>query len=342
VTPFLARWDLDKTYLRTEFDTFRDLLRTAFERADQKRTIPGASSLLRELAAVGGRVHILSGSPRQLRRRIEEKLRLDGATFETLTLKPNLENFFRLRIRALRDQVGFKLPALLKSRATLPELRDASSHLLHEILVGDDAESDAFIYCLYADICAGRIDDNQLTEILRRGKTYPAVAVDAIRYARQIEKANFVDRIFIHLERQSPPSTFAPYRARVIPFYNYLQPTFVLAEDGRISPSAVVRVAVELVLHHRFDAEALARSYLDLRRRGHVAGTLVPALRNAVAELAAEAKLPAAHEILHMCDRLDERLPTLVPVPPPPLSEDIPDYLTLVTMHNRRRRPTLL
>jgi hypothetical protein len=25
-------WDLDKTYLRTEFDTVKDLLRTAFER----------------------------------------------------------------------------------------------------------------------------------------------------------------------------------------------------------------------------------------------------------------------------------------------------------------------
>ena len=26
--PFIARWDLDKTYLRTEFDTLRDLVRT--------------------------------------------------------------------------------------------------------------------------------------------------------------------------------------------------------------------------------------------------------------------------------------------------------------------------
>ena len=25
---FVARWDLDKTYLRTDFDTVRDLLRT--------------------------------------------------------------------------------------------------------------------------------------------------------------------------------------------------------------------------------------------------------------------------------------------------------------------------
>src|SRR5690606_37930766 len=45
------RWDLDKTYLRTEFDTVRDLLRTAVESPARKRTVPGASALLRELRA---------------------------------------------------------------------------------------------------------------------------------------------------------------------------------------------------------------------------------------------------------------------------------------------------
>ena len=45
------RWDLDKTYLRTEFDSIRDLLRTAVEPATRKRTVPGASVLLRELRA---------------------------------------------------------------------------------------------------------------------------------------------------------------------------------------------------------------------------------------------------------------------------------------------------
>ena len=59
----IARWDLDKTYLRTDFDTLRDLLRTAIERPDQKRTVPGAAALLRELGRAGVETHILSGSP---------------------------------------------------------------------------------------------------------------------------------------------------------------------------------------------------------------------------------------------------------------------------------------
>ena len=63
----VARWDLDKTYLRTEFDTFSDLLRTAVERPDRKRSVPGAAALLREIGKSGARIHILSGSPRQMR-----------------------------------------------------------------------------------------------------------------------------------------------------------------------------------------------------------------------------------------------------------------------------------
>ena len=52
----IARWDLDKTYLRTEFDSLRDILRTALERPDEKRTNPGASTLLREMVRAGIRV----------------------------------------------------------------------------------------------------------------------------------------------------------------------------------------------------------------------------------------------------------------------------------------------
>src|SRR5690606_28388038 len=105
VPPFIARWDLDKTYLRTDFDTVRDLVRTAIERPDQKRTVPGAASLLRELGRAGVETHILSGSPEQLRSRLEQKLRLDGVRWASLTLKPNLQNLLRLRFRALRGQL---------------------------------------------------------------------------------------------------------------------------------------------------------------------------------------------------------------------------------------------
>src|SRR4029078_8535613 len=82
----IARWDLDKTYLRTEFDTLRDLVKTAFERPDEKRTNPGAATLLRELSPAGVSIYILSGSPEQMRGRLEEKLKLDGIKWDGFTL----------------------------------------------------------------------------------------------------------------------------------------------------------------------------------------------------------------------------------------------------------------
>src|SRR6476469_7293844 len=173
----IARWDLDKTYLRTEFDTFRDLVKTAFERPDEKRTNPGASTLLREMVRAGVSVHILSGSPEQMRRRLEDKLRLDGIAWDTFTLKPNLQNVLRLRFRAVKDQLGYKLPALLRTRTDAGEsVQDA-----HETLFGDDAEADAFVYSLYADIMAGRVGEELVHTIGERGRVYEDVMETALR-----------------------------------------------------------------------------------------------------------------------------------------------------------------
>jgi hypothetical protein len=280
--PFITRWDLDKTYLRTEFDTLRDLVRTAMERPEEKRAVPGAATLLRVLGETGARVHILSGSPRQLRERLEQKLTLDHVRWDALTLKPNLSNILRLRFRALRDQLGYKLPILLSARADDQGADGPDDPSPHEILVGDDAEADAFVYSLYADLCAGRVGREELSGILESGQVYRdqrEICLDALA---KIRRGPFVDRILIHLDRQSPPSQFSHYGGRVVPFYNYLQAAFVLAEDGRLSGRAVLEVASALVLRHRFDAEALGRSYLDLLRRGHARGTVAPALREAL------------------------------------------------------------
>jgi hypothetical protein len=299
--PYVARWDLDKTYLRTEFDTLRDLLRTAFEHPDQKRTVPGASALIREIASMGASIHILSGSPEQLRSRLEEKLRLDGARWDTFTLKPNLRNLLRLRFRATREQLGYKLPALLSARAGMVRERDRSETVPHEVLVGDDAESDALVYSVYADVLSGRISVSELEEILVRARAYDDNIADAVRYARLVDRGEVVDRILIHLDRQSPPSEFVPYGGRVVPFYNYLQAAFVLHEDDKIPPSAVVRVAVELLLNHRFDGRALGRSYLDLYRRGHLRGHRAEAVIEAYLAMARATPLPGRADLDEMC-----------------------------------------
>ncbi len=331
----IARWDLDKTYLRTEFDTLRDMVATAFERPDQKRTNPGASTLLREMVRSGIRVHILSGSPEQMRRRLEDKLRLDGVTWDTFTLKPNLQNLLRLRFRAVRDQLGYKLPALLRARAALHVGGEEIGP--RETLFGDDAEADAYVYSLYADILAGRVAEDMLLRVLQRGRLYDDVVAASLSAARTIEHGDVVERILIHLERQTPPDDFRRYGPRIVPFYNYLQAAFVLHEDARLGADAVLRVALELVTEHRFDSDALARSYLDLARRGHLRGTRIEALENALSSWLAQGPLRAENELRAMVNRL----PSLSGEARARWRQDeqpLPDYVNLVTAHNARTR----
>jgi hypothetical protein len=350
----IARWDLDKTYLRTEFDTLRDLVKTALERADEKRSHPGASAVMRELQAGGVEIHILSGSPEQMRSRLDAKLRLDGIRYASLTLKPNLQNLLKLRFRSLRGQLGYKLPALLRMRAHVePSVR--------EVLVGDDAEADAFIYALYSDLAAGRVHADVLLALMQADRCHPDEIAEAMNAVRRLEHTPAVERILIHLDRQTPPSDFDPYGGRIVPFYNYFQAAAVLAEDGLISSEGLLRVGTDLVLQHRFDGDALVRSYLDLARRGHVRGTNLDALE-AVLQRWPVAKSQRAFEIpdsrrgptsagfsssriplpgfdeIHSLGRRIGELRAAIAAAPSREPLRIPDYLTIVTSHNRRRR----
>lgn len=258
------RWDLDKTYLRTEFDTVRDLVRTALEPARRKQTVPGAAALLREVKATHpAGIYILSGSPEQMRRVLEAKLRLDGVRWDSFTLKPSLRNLLRGRFRFLRDQVGYKLASLLTSRLQVEPDTD-------EILFGDDAEADAFIYSLYADICADRVDNETLMAVLRQAGVYEQELPTLVRMMSRVPHRGEVQRIFIHLDRVSPPDQFADYGHRLCPFYNYFQPALVLLEIGALDADAALRVGAEMVVQHSFAADALTASFIDLARRGHV------------------------------------------------------------------------
>lgn len=277
----VTRWDLDKTYLRSEFYTLRDLLHTALERPDQKRAVPGAARLLREMSRSSTRVHILSGSPRQLQRSIRQRLALDGVTPDELTLKPNLRNILRFRFRALKDQLGYKLTSLLEAKQH--ELELLRMRGTPEVLFGDDSEADAFVYSLYADICSGNVDLAELESILEAGQTYPDLEKRALRAADGVKGKNAPEdfSILIHLDRQSPPSRFASFGKRLVPFFNYAQAALVLLEQERLSPLSVYGLGLEMIEQHRFEIDALARSYWDLHRRGYIGERAIERLEQA-------------------------------------------------------------
>jgi phosphatidate phosphatase APP1 len=171
------RWDLDKTYLRTEFDSLRDLIKSAIETAADKQAYPGATALLRTLSNTDGhKVCIVSGSPTQMRTVLAAKLALDGVTYDEFVLKDNVRNILRGRFRALRAQIPYKLPALLASRGKSPPAPS-------ETLFGDDAEADAIVYCLYADLLAGRVDHETLARILSSARAYDDEAARTLALA---------------------------------------------------------------------------------------------------------------------------------------------------------------
>jgi len=317
----IYRWDLDKTYLKTDFDSLRQLVRTALQSADQKVTVPGAAALIRELRERGdSRLCIVSGSPKQMRSVLEEKLKLDGVEWDELVLKDNVRNVLRGRFRALRGQVGYKLPALLESRANAPPEAE-------EILFGDDAEADAFIYSLYADLLAGRVGEPVLEKVLEHAKVYADDRKRTLQAWKKLERADAVRRIFIHLDRLTPPARFAAYGPRVIPVFNYFQAALVLMADGVLSAPQVVRVALEMVQSAGYNLLTLANSFQDMIRRGHplheLAQPLVEALQTPNPIMNAMRPVP------DIVAAFTKRLAVLGATPPPPRPVQI-NYLELL------------
>jgi hypothetical protein len=327
------RWDLDKTYLRTEFDSFSDLLKSAIETAADKQAYPGATALLRALKADEHRICIVSGSPTQMRQVLAAKLALDGVTYDEFVLKNNLKNVLRGRFRSLRSQIPYKLPAMLRSRigATAPL----------ETLFGDDAEADAIIYCLYADIVADRVSLTDLERVLVAARTYDDDANMILDFARRVPRAAAVRRMFIHLDRKSPPNGFRRFGPRLVPVFNYFQIALVLFGDGVLSARQVLFVALEMLDSGQYERSILANSIQDLMRRGRLereTGLRLVAEANEAAKsgaLSGRDDLPPFEQI---AEEFRARIRELGKHEPMPFDSDPLDYVRLVDEEHERRR----
>lgn len=329
----IYRWDLDKTYLQTEFDTLRQLVRTALQKASEKKAVPGAAALIRELkAGEDVRLCIVSGSPTQMRAVLAEKLHLDGVEFDELVLKDNLKNLVRGRFKALRGQVGYKLPVLLQSRAKAPAEAE-------EVLFGDDAEADAFIYSLYADMVARRVSEPVVYQVLQAAEVYEDDIAKVMRTWESIPEADPVKRIFINLDRLTTPASFANYGPRLVPIFNYFQAALVLMADGHLTAPQVLMVMVDLVQSAGHNLFTLSNSLQDLIRRGlplqQVAQSLSEALQGP------QAMLQVVRPVPDIIAAFTKRAASLGAPPPPPPTKHI-DYLSLLDharprTHKKRR-----
>lgn len=320
------RWDVDKTYIQTDFDSTRALIRAWRQTPEEKRNIPGAPALLRELLQGKGeeqQVTFISGSPQQMRSVLMQKFALDGIQPDRFILKPNLSNILKLRLRDVHNQIGYKLRALISSRSLYQS----------EYLFGDDSEQDGLIYSLYGDLLEGRVVVDELQEFLQLAGLYDAEVERLVQaYLAMTPKQGRVERVFIHLDRRSPVSRFAAYGWRVVPVYNYFQAGVVLFDMGMLDARALSHIVDAMALNNYTPAR-LANSLQDLVRRGYATQDLA---RRVSSGLQALGRSDSA-VFQRAFEAALRGLPETTPVQE--LSRELPDYRTLFEAERYRRSP---
>lgn len=265
--PLILRWDLDKTYLATEFESLRSLMKIPFETAAEKRNIPGARSLIRAIQAEAredGRAlqtYFITASPPQLRGPIEEKLTNDGIDWHGIVYKDQVRDLLRGRFRELRQHVGYKLGALLEQR------REIGASDAQEWLFGDDWEQDALAYSLYADLMAGLVSEDEARAVLFATRVEPIGPL--LRRAAELRRPSPpVRRILIHRARGISLAHLRAFGPRLVATDSYLQTAAVLHVDGLLSEAGIGLVAEDLKSHTGWSGDRVRAEMLDLGHRG--------------------------------------------------------------------------
>jgi len=207
-------WDIDKTYLETQFSKFKDLIKIPLEFAVDKKTVPGVIELLHGVRAGPEKkdykpIYFVSASPNQIHNPIERKMLLDGVQHDGITFKDWARLIRRRQFSQLKNQTAYKLAALMTLTADLP----LGCRL---ILFGDDAEADALIYSIFADVCAGHLRGNALEELLRTHGVPGRYRRSLVQFAAKLPTQPRVERIYIRLFRCPDGSSIKDFDGRIV------------------------------------------------------------------------------------------------------------------------------
>lgn len=254
-------WDIDKTYLATRTETASDLVRTFLEFAIDKEVVGGTVPLLKGIrrGGEGGRwgapIYFVSASPVQMRSVLQRKMLLDGVQQDGIALKDQLGLLFRYGPRVFRRQMGYKLTALLHYRLRRPPE-------IHEILFGDNSESDPLVYGLYRRIVEGRVGRDEIRELLMAAGEPDAAVEHVLELAGRIHTGPYIRGAFIQATGASmwrnPPRSEGQW-----PIAHPLQAAIVLENWGEIDSQCVQDVAGDLLGH-----SLLNKCLEDGERRG--------------------------------------------------------------------------
>ena len=211
-----------------------------------------------------------------------------------------------------------------------------------ETLFGDDAEADAIIYCLYADVVGNRVSLQDLERVLTASRAYEDDAERILDLARRVPKGDAIHRIFIHLDRKSPPVGFRRFGPRLVPVFNYFQAALVLYEDKVLTARQVIYVALEMLDSGQYELGHLATSVQDLIRRGRITREVALQLSEEAGEAATSGALSGRTDLPpfeQIAEAFRARVRELGDTPPPPWEpyEQL-DYVRLVDEEHEHRR----
>ena len=261
--PLVYIWDLDKTYLETSFESLKGLIRTALEKAFQKRNVPGTNTLVRALISSQGKSHkafpivFISASPPQMEEKIYQKLLLDNIRPFGCFFKDNLRNLKPNRLKRLTNHMGYKIQALLELRVRLrPDVQ--------QILWGDDSESDAIIYSLFSDICGRRLPQVELIRILKGLNVEKQQIKNILNLQEATPAHDPVKKIYINLAVDTDPEYYLKFGRRMVATYDTFQASLDLFQDGLLDTSQVVRIAQDMVTNYAFSLDELSKALEDL------------------------------------------------------------------------------
>jgi len=235
-------WDIDKTYLETHFSSLKGMARIPMEFAIDKKAIAGMPEILRGLRRGPGEdyacapLYFVSASPPQMRRVIERKMLMDGVEYDGIILKDWFKILRQLRPGRLKEQAGFKICALLAARLNRPKSV--------EYLFGDDVESDAEAFFIYARMLSGRLSTGETNKMMVEA----GIKGDDQKSIRNLLKRlgpdrGRVERAFIHLEKHTPPERFKRLDPEVVPVKGAVQLSLALYGLDLVDPETVRRAA---------------------------------------------------------------------------------------------------
>lgn len=268
--------DIDKTYLKTDIDSFWGLLKTAIQQPETKENIPGFSILLRALRrGVGDEpaskpLFFISASPPQISDKILTKFAMDGVKHEGIIFKDQLQHVKNRDFKKLREQISYKLLALLRLWRVLPY--GATLYLF-----GDDSESDAVIYNLFYEVvCEDKYSKGEFYEVLC---SLGVDDEDAILVSEEMlsipRKRDLVDGIFINLISGTQVNFYRSISKNIVATSNTLQLTLFFWSKNLIRDRAVHSIARALVVEGDYNADQLLASLERFYEQGSIDKTII-------------------------------------------------------------------